>query len=254
MATMSALSAKVAVASVAELKGSRARAAVPVRKAVTASAESKEVVSRRAAMGAFAVSLGVVAAKPAFAAYGDAANVFGSATTKSGEISKFVGDGYKTGIPAKFYPSKEREFPGMNIRYEDTMFPVNYMAVLVNPGKNSITEYGTPESYLASLQPLLGVQSWVGDTDSEGGFKSGKVSVANVLTVGQTVKAGKTYYEYEILTRTADGDEGGRHHLISVAADKGKLYTFIGQAGDKRWFKGLDRELKEASAAFIVGV
>ena len=55
MATMSALSAKVAVASVAELKGSRARAAVPARKAVTASAESKEVVSRRAAMGVLAV-------------------------------------------------------------------------------------------------------------------------------------------------------------------------------------------------------
>lgn len=70
-----------------------------------------------------------------------------------------------------------------------------------------------------------------------GGFKAGKVSVANVLSVGQSTKGGKTYYEYEILTRTADGDEGGRHHLISVAASGGKLYTFIGQAGDKRWFK-----------------
>lgn len=203
---------------------------------------------------------------------------------------------------------------------------MNYVAVLVNPGKNSITvrllgitnvlsgldrhhrglrpqlcsqgayrpqEYGTPESYLTSLQPLLGVQSWVGETESEGapprppgtaavhsglvllrrnaqscrpadagvdktffdicsrshwgsrelfpgapgGFKAGKVSVANVLSVGQSTKGGKTYYEYEILTRTADGDEGGRHHLISVAASNGKLYTFIGQAGDKRWFK-----------------
>lgn len=70
-----------------------------------------------------------------------------------------------------------------------------------------------------------------------GGFKENKVSVANVLSVGQTTKQGKVYYEYEILTRTADGDEGGRHHLISVAASNGKLYTFIGQAGDKRWFK-----------------
>lgn len=32
------------------------------------------------------------------------------------EIATFVGDGYTTGIPSKFYPSKEREFPGMNIR------------------------------------------------------------------------------------------------------------------------------------------
>lgn len=63
------------------------------------------------------------------------------------------------------------------------------------------------------------------------------MSVANVLSVGQQEKQGKVYYEYEILTRTADGDEGGRHHLITCAASNGKIYTFIGQAGDKRWFK-----------------
>jgi len=46
------------------------------------------------------------------------------------------------------------------------------------------------------------------------------------------------YYKYEILTRTADGDEGGRHQLISAAVGNGNLYILKVQIGDKRWFKG----------------
>ena len=69
------------------------------------------------------------------------------------------------------------------------------------------------------------------------------MSVANVLTTGSRSAGGKTYYEYEILTRTADGDEGGRHHLFSTTVANGKLYILKMQAGDKRWFKGLEREV-----------
>jgi len=75
---------------------------------------------------------------------------------------------------------------------------------------------------------------------SEGGFAPGKVSVANVLTAGSRSAGGKTYYQYEILTRTADGDEGGRHHLFATTVNNGKLYILKCQAGDKRWFKGLE--------------
>ena len=32
----------------------------------------------------------------------------------------------------------------------------------------------------------------------------------------------------------ADGDEGGRHNLISAVVNKGKLYLCKVQAGDKR--------------------
>ena len=63
------------------------------------------------------------------------------------------------------------------------------------------------------------------------------MSVANVLSVGSKSVDGRTYYQYEILTRTADGDEGGRHHLFSITAANGKLYTAKAQVGDKRWFK-----------------
>lgn len=59
------------------------------------------------------------------------------------------------------------------------------------------------------------------------------MSVANVLSVGSRTSGGKTYYQAEILTRTADGDEGGRHHLFSSTVANGKLYILKQQAGDK---------------------
>lgn len=54
------------------------------------------------------------------------------------------------------------------------------------------------------------------------------------------------YYKYEILTRTADGDEGGRHQLISAAVGNGNLYILKVQIGDKRWFKGANAFAKGA--------
>jgi len=223
---------------------------VAKRLAVTASLENKEAVSRRAAMAAVAGSAAVLAAKPAQAAYGEAANVFGGATNATGFVP-YAGDGYAILIPSKFNKSAEREFAGIDMRYEDNFDAVNTVMVLVNPGKNKIEEYGSPEQYLPNLAPLLGVQSWTGETQSEGGFKEGKVSVANVLNVGSRVTNGRTYYTYEILTRTADGDEGGRHHLFAVTAANGKLYTAKAQAGDKRWFKGVEREVTKAISDWL---
>ena len=55
-------------------------------------------------------------ANPSLAAYGEAANVFGS---KSGNFTGFTpyeGDGYSVLIPAKWNPSKEKDFPGTDLR------------------------------------------------------------------------------------------------------------------------------------------
>jgi len=56
----------------------------------------------------------------------------------------------------------------------------------------------------------------------------------------------------QILTRTADGDEGGRHHLIQSAVSNGAVYTVHIQSGDKRWFKGQDKECKGSLDSFQV--
>jgi len=90
----------------------------------------------------------VLAARPANAAYGEAANVFGSATNASGaprrrparlaqaNLTRFpmrafaltpaaprragfvpyAGDGYAMLLPGKWNPSKEREFAGIDVR------------------------------------------------------------------------------------------------------------------------------------------
>ena len=49
----------------------------------------------------------------------------------------------------------------------------------------------------------------VGQTRSEGGFKPNKVSAVSVLDYGSQEKDGKTYYNFELLSRT------GTAHRIS---------------------------------------
>jgi len=223
-----------------------------VAKAIVASASEQKEISRRAAFSLAAGAAALVASRPALAAYGEAANVFGEATNSSG-YTPYAGDGYAVLLPTKFNPSKEREFAGIDVRYEDNFDAVNTLMVIVKPAeKSKMEDYGSPDAFLPTLAPLLGQQAWQGESMSEGGFAPGKVSVANVLTAGSRSAGGKTYYQYEILTRTADGDEGGRHHLFATTVNNGKLYILKCQAGDKRWFKGLERDLKKVQASFTV--
>lgn len=63
---------------------------------------------------------------------------------------------------------------------------------------------------------------------------------------------GTDYYKLSILTRTADGDEGGKHQLITATVSGGKLYIFKIQAGDKRWFKGAKKFVEGADDSFVV--
>lgn len=63
---------------------------------------------------------------------------------------------------------------------------------------------------------------------------------------------GKKYYFVSVLTRTADGDEGGKHQLIKATVSNGKLYICKAQAGDKRWFKGARKFVESSSSSFKV--
>lgn len=119
--------------------------------------------------------------------------------------------------------------------------------------KGSIDQFGTPEKFLESLSDYIGQQVFAGDTQSEGGFEPGKVSSASLLNIGSTKdQNGKTYYKYELLVRTADGNEGGRHVLLTAAVGGGDLYVAKVQCGDKRWFKGADKEATTTSDSFTV--
>ena len=137
--------------------------------------------------------------------------------------------------------------------FEDNFDAVSNISVIVEKvSKSKIEDFGSPESYLEQIGYLLGQQVYAGETRSEGGFAANRVSTAAVLDVFTKSNKGKTYYYYEVLTRTADGDEGGRHQLIAATVSDGVLYTMKLQSGDKRWFKGQERDLKQTWSSFTV--
>ncbi|VAH46154.1 unnamed protein product [Triticum turgidum subsp. durum] len=211
-----------------------------------AAPDAAVVTSRRAALSLLAGAAAVaVKVSPAAAAYGEAANVFGKAK-KNTDFVAYSGEGFKLMIPAKWNPSKEREFPGQVLRYEDNFDATSNLSVIINPTtKKTITDYGSPEEFLSQ-------QSYGGKTDSEGGFESDAVATANVLESSAPVVDGKQYYSITVLTRTADGDEGGKHQLITATVADGKLYVCKAQAGDKRWFKGAKKFVENAAGSFSV--
>jgi len=218
--------------------------------------EHDEPTGRREMMtGLAAASAGASLLKDqaAFAAYGDGANVFGSITNPSG-FNAYAGDGFSLLIPSKWNPSKEQDFPGAVFRYEDNFDAVTSLVVIKQKtDKTSVDGYGSPVEFLSSFSYLLGKQSYSGKTMSEGGFAPDRVSAASVLDAkNEKDKKGRTVYSFNILSRTADGDEGGRHQLISARVSDGTLYIFKVQVGDKRWLKGAKKEAEGSFNSFTV--
>lgn len=215
--------------------------------------DDSAVVSRRLALtvliGAAALGSKV---SPADAAYGESANIFGKPKTDT-DFLPYNGNDFKLSIPSKWNPSKEVEFPGQVLRYEDNFDSTTNVAVIITPtDKKSITDFGSPEEFLSKVDYLLGKQAYFGKTDAEGGFDSDAVATANILESSTPVVGGKQYYNLSVLTRTADGDEGGKHQLIIATVKDGKLYICKAQAGDKRWFKGARKFVESAANSFSV--
>lgn len=211
---------------------------------------------RRAALMGLAAVPAVLAAKPAEAAYGDSANVFGKMTNTSGFIP-YTGDGFAVLLPSKYNPSKEKDFPGVVLRYEDNGDQVSHFAVIKTPtSKTSIEQYGSPEAFLKMLQEMgyFGKQAYTGSSKSEGGFADGRYAAGSIIDIFDAKdRKGRNYYKFELLVRSADGDEGGRHHLVSAAVGSdGNLYICKVQCGDKRWFKGAKKEAVGVFDSFIV--
>ncbi|KAH8509215.1 hypothetical protein H0E87_011108 [Populus deltoides] len=215
--------------------------------------EDSGAVSRRLALTLLigAAALGSKVA-PADAAYGESANIFGKPKTDT-DFLPYNGDGFKLSVPSKWNPSKEREFPGQVLRYEDNFDATSNVSVMVIPtDKKSITDYGSPEEFLSKVDFLLGKQSSLFATASEGGFDPNTVATANILETSTPVVGGKQYFFLSVLTRTADGDEGGKHQLITATVKDGKLYICKAQAGDKRWFKGARKFVESTASSFSV--
>jgi len=176
------------------------------------------------------------------------------ATNTTGFIP-YSGDGFALLLPSKWNPRRQQVTPGVVLTYEDNGDAVNHVDVIARKSASgSIDGYGAPDKFLNEVvRPLLGEQSYTGETRSEGGFGANKVSAASLLDVQEAKDAaGKTYYKYNILTRTADGNEGGRHHLVTAAVGGGNLYIAHVTVGDKRWFKGVDKDALGIYNSFTV--
>jgi hypothetical protein len=108
------------------------------------------------AAGAFALAGASVKDRAALAAYGDGANIFGGVTNPSGFVA-YAGDGFSLLIPSKYGPSKERDFPGIVLRYEDNQDIVNQLAVIKMDakGKSKMEDYGTLEAFLKEFRICL---------------------------------------------------------------------------------------------------
>lgn len=77
--------------------------------------------------------------------------MFGKPKTNTNFLP-YNGDGFKLQIPSKWNPSKEVEFPGQVLRYEDNFDTTSNLVVTVTPtNKKSITDYGSPEQFLSQV-------------------------------------------------------------------------------------------------------
>lgn len=85
----------------------------------------------------------------------NAANVFGKPKTNT-DFLPYNGNGFKLNIPSKWNPSREVEYPGQVLRYEDNFDSNSNVTVMVTPtDKKSIKDFGTPEEFLSKVNKLL---------------------------------------------------------------------------------------------------
>ncbi|CAN6834486.1 unnamed protein product [Brassica oleracea] len=163
-----------------------------VCRAQQAQEDVNSAVSHRLAL-TFLVGAAAVGSKvsPADAAYGEAANVFGK-PKKNTDFMPYNGEGFKIEIPSKWNPSKEVEYPGQVLRYEDNFDATSNVPLMITPtDKKTIADYGSPEQFLSQVSYLLGKQAYFGETASEGGFDANAVATANILETSTQEVGGK---------------------------------------------------------------
>jgi hypothetical protein len=77
----------------------------------------------------------------------------------------YGGEGFSLLLPSQWNPSKEREEPGVVLRYEDNGDSLNNVVVVARKAdKSSIEGYGSPDEFLNKISPLLGEQVFSGES------------------------------------------------------------------------------------------
>lgn len=148
---------------------------------------------------------------PVDAAYGEAANVFRT-LKKNTDFITYNGEGFTLKIPLKWNPSKEKEYPGQVLRYEDNSEALNNVSVMVIPtDKKSIKDIGPPEEFTQ----FLGVGDHL--------HRYHKVELIRTLSENM-----------ELGNRIVDGGNewyDNTERRAKQAAEKGLLYLGMGISG-----------------------
>ena len=162
---------------------------------------------------------------------------------------------YAAQIPAQYAGTPERDLPGMVAKFTRGYGESVSIVQLGGKGKRSVSDYGSLDDFVGKeLENVFGQQvskvtgnAKVGDNFSD--------SRAFILDAAEFTDAdGTLYYRYEILTQTADGDEGGKRNYVSAAVGptSGKLYALIFQQSEKKWVKEFGKTAKATWEAFRV--
>lgn len=112
--------------------------------------------NRRAALGALAGATTLLLSRPSYAAYGEAANIFGKPTNTSGYIP-YRGEGFALLVPSTWNPSKERDFKDTVFRYEDNYDPFSHVVVTRSKvDKSSIEQVASVDKFLKESITIWG--------------------------------------------------------------------------------------------------
>lgn len=235
-----AMSAKASIAARAVVAPAKAPKAQAQRLACVCSAEQPAQLGRRAAAGALAGAFALsMRADEAQAAYGQSANVFKSSKeTSDGDFSLYTADNYSILIPQRGYnpspPEYLSEWPGIDLRWED-FNSTDYanVTITVKDGEKTLEPQDLAFMFGESTWAGFGEYSSTDLTKKQG--ESSAIFAANVLEKTNKTVDGKNIQIFELLTRTVDGSQGGRHHLIAAGTKGGKTYIAKYTCGDKHW-------------------
>ena len=118
-------------------------------------------------------------------------------------------------------------------------------------GAKSVREVAPQEEFLKQRAFLFGDTAGSYRTASEGGFARDTVQEFDLLeSFEKEGPDGRPMYMFEVLARTNDGDEGGRHHLVAATVSGGRLFLLKVTAGEKRWFRGAKKACLGAWQSF----
>jgi len=172
--------------------------------------------------------------------------VWGTPTsiTEYTDYQTYQGDGYSIELPQRGYnptrPGGLAQYPNADVMWEDAQSTdVATVSVSVFDGKP------VPSAKELVTLGFMGTDAWdcsiedncanaTGTFQSEQGFSTPSGS-AHLVATGKQTDNGVEYVTYDVLTRYADGSQGGRHHLFKIASKGGKLYVAQFVGGEKHW-------------------